>query len=297
MCAGPLLHDTTMHTRFAFGLLALLATGCAVEPMAPAARCQSPVANAFYAGPYKGAENRLDAQDHARDWHCAGAFRAQRYPKGFVAVYGSSRIGEASRTRDAELNAANDRVYTEIRRFAATWTRMHGKALPILHGAGPGLMEAAARGAVEAGGPSIGYTTYYGPAHSGSGDAKLAFHKLKGADGRETDLTTDGLIFSSVAAREAAMIAHSAAIIVGPGGTGTEWEIFQILESLKSQQLDRVPMYLIGNRQIHWASFEARLNDLVARGTVRKEEVADLFEYVDGADALAEKLKQRLGLP
>ncbi|MCC6543272.1 MAG: LOG family protein [Nitrospirae bacterium] len=46
------------------------------------------------------------------------------------------------------------------------------------------------------------------------------------------------------------MILHSAAIIIAPGGSGSEWEIFQILESVKSDQLKAVPIYLVGENGI-----------------------------------------------
>lgn len=277
--------------------LLLLLLGCSTTPAVDTARCTSSVPNAFYTGPYKGAENRLSASDLALDASCAQAFRAQRYPNGFVAVYGSSRIGERGRSANAELNAANDKVYAEIRRFAREWTAAYGKRHPILTGAGPGLMEAASRGALDAGGPSIGYTTYYGPSRADGGKANLAYQRYKPADGPEIDLSTDGLIFTSVALRESMMIAHSAAIIVGPGGTGTEWEIFQILESMKSQQLDRVPIVLMGHRQLHWRSLEDRLDDMVKRGTVRKEEFADLFVFAEDATVVFNGLKAQLKLP
>jgi predicted Rossmann-fold nucleotide-binding protein len=40
---------------------------------------------------------------------------------------------------------------------------------------------------------------------------------------------------------------------VAPGGTGTEWELFQLVEMVKSRQLAPVPVYLLGDRR-HWAS-------------------------------------------
>ena len=44
-------------------------------------------------------------------------------------------------------------------------------------------------------------------------------------------IVSDGLIFSSVAMRESMMVLHSAAVVIAPGGTGTEWETYQIIES------------------------------------------------------------------
>lgn len=234
----------------------------------------------------------------AQDLYCGERFKQQNFPRGFVTVFGSSRIGEANTRGTPEVNAANDEVYRQIKAFAFEWSRRYGAEYPILTGAGPGLMEAAARGAREAGARSIGYTTYYdftdspSPTRPYGGDARRALWKYAG-----TDITTDGLIFSSVAMRETLMILHSAAIVIAPGGTGTEWEIFQLLEAVKSRQLLCVPIYVVGNAEMHWQSFKDRLDDLVRRGTVNEGEVVRHFEFVENAEQLMQKLPGVIGKP
>jgi predicted Rossmann-fold nucleotide-binding protein len=273
-------------------------TGCAtVSPQQVASfDCRSSVANASYTGPYKGVENDLDWKDMAQDLYCANLFKSRKYPDGFVAIYGSSRIGEASQSGDAATRAAHDRLYLGVLRFAAAWTRSYGTRLPILSGAGPGIMEAAHRGASGAG-PSIGYTTYYDRDPNGNvrkpygGDAGKAFWTYQGRP-----IVTDGLIFSSVAMREYSMILHSAAIVIAPGGSGTEWEAFQILETIKSGQLARVPVFLVGDRALLWKSFYDRLDDMVRRGTVRAGEITSLFVHVDDPEELTPLLKAALKL-
>jgi predicted Rossmann-fold nucleotide-binding protein len=189
------------------------------------------------------------------------------------------------------VRAANAVLYAGMRSFAFAWTQRHGSRFPIMTGAGPGLMEAANRGASEAGGPSIGYTTYY-DRHAGNDPARPY-----GGDPRQSlnAFVTQGLIFSSVALREQAMIKHSAAIVLAPGGTGTEWEIFQVVEMIKSRQLARVPVYVFGNRQRHWRSLDARLQDMAERMTITREEVAFL-KYVETEEELLRQLAADLGL-
>ena len=265
---------------------AIALTGCATGSM----NCPSGLPNASYTGPYKGVDNKLSVEELSRDLHCAQAFKATKYPGGFVAIYGSSRIGEASRLPDPVLARQSEALYADVMAFAEAWTRKHGRVYPIMTGAGPGLMEAGSRGALKAGGPSIGYTSYYDPPPRGN--APQVFWKYKGQD-----LITDGLIFSSVGIREYAMFLHSAAMVVGPGGTGTEWELFQILEMTKSDQLQPVPIYLIGNKEVHWKSFYDRLDDMVRRGTIRTGEVTRHFVHVEKAVDLVPLLEQRLALP
>jgi predicted Rossmann-fold nucleotide-binding protein len=152
---------------------------------------------------------------------------------------------------DEAINAANNALYADVITFAALWTKQDGDALPILSGAGPGIMEAAHRGASEAG-RSIGYTTYYDTAVTPtlsrpySGNPEKVLVKFGGRD-----IVTDAFIFTSGAMRETSMVLHSAAVVIAPGGSGTEWETFQLLESIKSRQIAKVPVFLIGDRALH----------------------------------------------
>jgi predicted Rossmann-fold nucleotide-binding protein len=252
------------------------------------------VTNARYVGPYLGIENNLSAQDMARDLKCANDWKAKHFPKGFVTIFGSSRIAEKSNGPDAAINAANNVLYADIKNFAALWTNQHGNLFPILSGAGPGIMEAAHRGASEAG-RSIGYTTYYDPAATPTatrpygGNPEKALIKFGGKD-----IVTDAFIFTSVSMRETLMVLHSAAVIIAPGGSGTEWETFQLLESIKSRQIVKIPVYLLGDRAIHWASLDARLADMKKRGTIRQNEVTQYVEFVTNAQELVDKLALRL---
>lgn len=268
-----MLRDAALKYSAALGFL-LLGSGCTTT-------CprRADVPNASYVGPYLGMENNLSPKDFSRDLFCASDFKQKKFPNGYVTVYGSSKI------------QPNEKIYVEVVEFARQWTRSYGDRFPIMTGAGPGIMEAGSRGANEAGGKSIGYTTYYFPprkndstgTHPYEDDPTAALNKY----------VTDGLIFSSVAMREDMMILHSAAVIIAPGGTGTEWETFQILETLKSQQLKAVPVYLIGDQNRYWKSFSDRLcamqsNGLLPPGTL------PFFEFVDSPSDIVARLKATL---
>lgn len=267
------------HPFMLAATLLLSSCGTVVPASRPPAACDAGgVPNALYVGPYLGVENRIAPADYARDFQCADQARARLFPRGYVTIFGSSRIGP-----DDPVNAA-------VRRFASLWTTRHGKAIPVMTGAGPGLMEAGNRGAKEAGGPSVGYTTYYDRA------AQATPERPYGGDARQAlnAHVTHGLVFSSVVAREAAMVLHSAAIVIAPGGTGTEWETFQVIETIKSRQVLPVPVYLFGDRS-HWASLEARLDDMVKRRVIRREEVA-FVKFAATPEELAAALRADLRL-
>lgn len=267
-----------------------LKLNCPVDPR---------VQNAAYVGPYRGVENLVSLLDQAQDIHCSDMFKNSSHDNafvtknGYVTIYGSSRIGPCPEGKCVDAVAqANHDLYAEVHQFAFAWTQRHGKQFPVMTGAGPGLMEAGSKGAKDAGGPSIGYTTYYDPPNANStadrywgGDATKVFNSY----------VTSGLIFSSVAIRESAMIKHSAAIVLAPGGTGTEWEIFQILETIKSKQLRKVGVYVFGDPK-HWKTFEDRLNDMYARGVVKNGDLS-FKAYAATAKELLPKIAADLGLP
>jgi predicted Rossmann-fold nucleotide-binding protein len=288
----PTVSIRTQRTTYAVATLlvaALCLSGCAAN------RCpvSNEVPNARYVGPYLGVENNLSSSDFARDIYCSNEFKAKNFPNGYVTVYGSSKIQETNDKGPPEVNRANDKLYAQILSFATTWTSRYGNIYPIMTGAGPGLMEAASRGAHKAG-KSIGYTTYYDhlkadPKYPYGGDPTRAFNKYNSAD----DVITDGLIFSSIAMREDAMILHSAAIVIAPGGTGTEWETFQILETVRSHQLTKVPVYIVGDREMYWKSFLARLCDMDHHKTLNRDDLG-FVEYVNDPEDVIDRLTIRL---
>ena len=127
--------------------------------------------------------------------------------------------------------------------------------------------------------------------HDPKHDPRAAFWQFGGKP-----IITDGLIFTSVAVRESSMLAHSAAIVIAPGGTGTEWEIFQTVETLKSNELTPVPLFLVGNKSVHWARFYDMVDDMVERGTLRHDEFYSRVTHVENPDDLFTAIQARLGV-
>ena len=258
-------------------------------------QCLSTANNASYTGIYKGEENNLSTADFTRDLSCSATFKASKYPNGFVTIFGSSRIQGKNHSGDKVVDDANDKLYQQVYNLSYQWTKSHASTYPILTGAGPGIMEAGARGAIDAGGPSIGYTTYYGPSRNvKGGDASKAFWQYRPVEGKAKNIITDGLIFTSVAIRESMMVMHSAAMVFAPGGTGTEWEIFQSIEQIKSGQLDPVAFYIVGEKAIHWQSFYNRLQDMIKRGTINRDEVENIIVHVDNPEDVLKMLSEQL---
>lgn len=177
-------------------------------------------------------------QDLATDAFCAERVIRRSAPRGVVTIFGSARAKE-----DWES-------YKLTRDFARLWTQQMGDRYPILTGGGPGIMEAGNRGAKEAGGKSLYFSTYFG-----SGSEK------------PNSYTTDGYVFASFSQREADMVDRGAAIVIAQGGVGTEWEIFETLSKIQTRKKARCPVILLGPRA-SWASLFARMDAMVQARTI-----------------------------
>lgn len=130
-----------------------------------------------------------------------------------VAVFGSARI------------TADSPYYT----MAETLGRRLARAgLPVIAGGGPGVMEAANKGAFESGGTSIGL------------NIRLPHESLGNA------YQTHKLTFEYFASRKATFFMHSAAYIALPGGIGTLDELFEVMTLLQTRKVPPAPIILMG---------------------------------------------------
>lgn len=135
------------------------------------------------------------------------------YPRS-ASLFGSSRFTESSPH------------YERARRLAAKIARELGYT--VITGGGGGIMEAANRGALEAGGQSVGL------------NIKLPKEQQKNS------YTTDAAEFSYFFVRKVALSFASEAYIFFPGGFGTLDELFEIITLIQTRKIPRVPIILVG---------------------------------------------------
>ncbi len=153
-------------------------------------------------------------------------------------------------------------------------TRDHGlRDNVIATGGGPGIMEAACRGAADVGAPAIGF------------NISLPMEQ------EPNRYTTPELTFQFhyFAMRKMHLAMRANALAVFPGGFGTMDEMFEILTLLQTQKASPLPVVLFG--RAYWRSvinFEA----LFDSGMVSIEDLA-LFDIVDDAEKAWESLLQR----
>ena len=189
-----------------------------------------------------------------------------------VVFFGSARI-RAGGPLARYLEEAS-----ELARLLTEWSRAcGGERLVVCSGGGPGIMEAANRGAAQAGGRSVGLNI--GLPH----------------EQRPNPYITPelGFEFHYFFMRKLwfAHLAH--ALIAFPGGFGTFDELFEILTLAQTQKLDRcIPVFLYGSA--YWQEV-VNFDALVRHGTIAADDLK-LFEFVDEPQAAFELLKSRIQL-
>ncbi len=163
----------------------------------------------------------------------------------------------------------------DLSRLLTQWSRSlgQGNRFVICSGGGPGIMEAANRGATEiAGGPSVGLT--------------ISLPKEE----RPNPFITPELLFEFhyFFMRKLWFIYLACALVVFPGGFGTMDELFEVLTLIQTKKIDRpLPIVLYGRR--FWEDW-LDMNALVRWGTIGPEDLK-LFKIVDSPQEGFEYLK------
>jgi uncharacterized protein (TIGR00730 family) len=206
-----------------------------------------------------------------------------------VVIFGSARISDPA-TAEAQLVSAeaeyrqnknddalkqkvkiarralaNSKYYDEARKLGGLISNNTGKdMMVVITGGGPGIMEAANRGAHEAGIPSIGMNIVlpFEQAPNPYITPELSFQ------------------FHYFAIRKMHLLMRARALAVFPGGFGTLDELFETLTLIQTQKVTPIPILLFGRK--FWErviNFDALLQE----GTISPEDL-DLFKYVETAE-------------
>lgn len=176
-----------------------------------------------------------------------------------VTIFGSARFGEES-------------PYYPLARAAAGAFGEAGFA--VMTGGGPGLMEAANRGAREVGAPSIGCTI------------ELPFER---AGNSHLDLE---IPFHYFFARKVCLVRYSQAFILMPGGFGTLDELFETATLIQTKKTLGFPLVLMG--MDFWQPItEFVFTSLVGDGTISPGDL-DFFHATDEPAEAVDYVRERL---
>ena len=225
----------------------------------------------------------------------------EQHIESTVVIFGSARIpdpetaesrlvsaqAEYKRNKDdplltkklefARRSLENSRFYEEARKLGHLISRNTGKdQLVLVTGGGPGIMEAANRGAHEAGMPSIGMNVV-----------------LPHEQAPNSYITPDlNFQFHYFAVRKMHLLMRAKSMIAFPGGFGTLDELFETLTLIQTRKVQPIPVLLFGKS--YWERI-INFDALVEEGTISSEDL-DLFEYVETAEEAWGKISEAIGL-
>ncbi|HKI21880.1 MAG TPA: TIGR00730 family Rossman fold protein [Gaiellaceae bacterium] len=187
---------------------------------------------------------------------------AEEFRTGFEAVDSIDRPG-VSVFGSARVRPDSD-VY-ELARLIGRLFAQSGFA--VVTGGGPGVMEAANRGAQEAGGLSVGFGIEL--PHEQSANPYL-------------DMS---LTFRHFYARKTMLVKAAEGFVMMPGGFGTLDEMFEALTLIQTGKVFNFPVVLFGRE--HWSGLVDWINErLLPHGLISGEDEALLFETDDPEEAV-----------
>src|SRR5688500_5501815 len=148
-----------------------------------------------------------------------------------IAIFGSARTS----ADDPDYQAAQE-----------TGALLAAQGFAVITGGGPGIMEAANRGAFEAGGLSIGC------------NIELPFEQ------RANAYQTLSLTFKYFFVRKMMFVKYSLGFVIFPGGFGTFDELFEALTLIQTKKIRNFPIVLFGTK--YWSGLLDWLREVVVTG-------------------------------
>ncbi|WP_420110620.1 TIGR00730 family Rossman fold protein [Pseudactinotalea sp.] len=206
-------------------------------------------------------ERLLSDSDNA-EWVHSDPWRVMRIQAEFVEGFGAlAELGPAISVFGSARFKEGEAEYALGERVAAGLVTA---GFAVITGGGPGVMEAANKGAHEAGGTSVGL------------GIELPFEQ---GMNQYVDL---GVNFRYFFARKTMFVKYANGFVVLPGGFGTFDELFEALTLVQTSKVRRFPVVLVGVD--YWSGLLDWLRDSVlARGAISPPDL-DLIKLTDDPD-------------
>jgi len=192
-------------------------------------------------------------------------FRRFHFLGPCVTVFGSARFAESHR------------YYGLAREIGAGLAR---SGFTVMTGGGPGIMEAANRGARDAKGRSVGC------------NIRLPVEQ------KPNPYLDSFITFRHFFVRKVMLVKYSYAFVAMPGGFGTLDEVFETLTLIQTGKIEEFPLVLVGRE--YWAPLlDFMRSTLVARGTIDEDDLARITvtdSVAEILDCIKERAMRRFGL-
>jgi uncharacterized protein (TIGR00730 family) len=211
----------------------------------------------------------LDRRGEA-DWVHTDPWRVLRIQAEFVEGFGLlAELGPAVSIFGSARTQRGSREYLTAEAIAAGLVK---SGYAVITGGGPGVMEAANKGAVEGGGVSVGLGIEL-PMETGL-----------------NDYVEVGLEFRYFFVRKTCFIKYSQAFVVLPGGFGTMDELFEALTLVATGKITKFPLVLVGRS--YWSGLLGWLQDtMLAQANIGHAEFG-LISVVDEPGEVVEIIRK-----
>jgi uncharacterized protein (TIGR00730 family) len=213
-------------------------------------------------------DQRLLESRGATDWVHTDPWRVLRIQSEFVDGFGTlAELGPAVSVFGSARVAPDDPVYALTEKLSG---KLAQAGLAVITGGGPGVMEAANKGAAAAGGVSVGLGIEL-PFESGL-----------------NPYVNLGINFRYFFARKTMFVKYAQGFVVMPGGFGTFDELFEALTLVQTRKVTSFPVVLVGTS--YWQGMVAWLRDqAVGRGFVSAADL-ELLRLTDDLDEVVEAM-------
>ena len=174
-----------------------------------------------------------------------------------VTIYGSARI------------RADDELYAQTEEIAR---RLGELGFSIITGGGPGVVEGANKGALEAGVTSVGL------------NIELPEEQIC------NPYATKSITFNHFFVRKVMLVKYAIAFVIIPGGLGTLDELTEVLPLIQTPEIKPFPVVLFNNS--YWKGFLYWLqNSVLARGYISEDDF-NLVRICDRVDEIVEAVQR-----
>lgn len=174
-----------------------------------------------------------------------------------VSIFGSARA------------VPSDRYYRETETLARLLAE---NGFNVITGGGPGIMEAANKGAAEGGGKSVGM------------NIRLPFEQTPNP---YANISIDYKYFFI---RKVMFVKYAMAYVILPGGFGTMDELYEALTLIQTKRIRSFPVILMGSD--YWGGLLAWMKDTMLRSGMISPEDLDLFVVIDDPAAIVKHIRK-----
>jgi len=196
-------------------------------------------------------------------------WRIFRIMSEFVEAFETlSKIGRAVTVFGSARTLPGDPYY---KKAVATGAMLAKQKFAVITGGGPGIMEAANKGAKKGGGVSVGL------------NIELPIEQLP------NPYQTHPIRFHYFFCRKVCFVKYASAFVLFPGGFGTLDEFFEALTLVQTERIERFPIILVGKK--HWSGLARWIEKTLSKSGLISANDTDLFKIVEEPEEILQHIQ------